>query len=624
MLLLPLKKAYVNGSVLGEGTYFNPGESDVRETVYYATYDITDLLNTDSDTDCENAVTILLGNGQYTNYSIHRQSGRYYKTDDARSESETEGEYGEVKALAQVVITYTDGTIEVIGTDDTWSFVESPITENSWYGGEDYDATLLIEGWNDISPEIPRSEWGNASLVTENIPTGTLTAREFEPIGIIESDTIESEDITVTLLSEEDGMCTYLVDMGRNGVGFPEITVNTATAGLKITMYPAEVSDMTGYNGHINQASCTQSDSDNGNLIYDTYTTDDSGVQTWHPTFCYHGYRYLEVVVSSEITLSSENFKGYILRTENDKNGSFACSDETLNTINLLTERSIESNMYSVFTDCPQIEKLGWTETAHLMFYSMSQTYDLRSWIPKLLQNMADSQYDSGLLSAIAPEYYKIGTLYEDLNWNGSLIFTAWEYYEVYKDATIFTDELYETMDSYMDYLDNNVARDYLIYSGQMGEWGEMTDYGTTPVVLVESTAYYRLANCMANIADLMENDADVMRYKTLAANIKTAFHENTTCYNDEYLYGNGTQSSYGCVLYSGIYLDENEDEAVSRLVAAIEDADYHLTSGEVGLKQVFSALATHGQNEIVYKMIMNDTMPSYKYSCKIYLLNLL
>ena len=607
---LGLFEAHFNGKTLGEGTFFNPGESDARDTVYYCTYDITDLLETGT-----NAVSFLLGNGQYANYRIHRQFGRYYKTDDARGSGEVAGMFGTPKGIAQVVINYTDGDRDTVGTDESWAYVESPITENSWYGGEDYDARLEIPGWDGISPEIPRSEWGNAQLVPDSeIPSGELIGREFEPIAIQEDDTIGPDKITVKVKSEKDGYTTYLVDMGRNGAGFPEITVDTDKAGQTVRIYPAEVDTFNGYAGHINQASCTQSASNNGDLIYDTYITKGTGSESWHPTFCYHGYRYLEVTVPSEIKLDSESFKGYILRTDNGKNGSFTCSDEILNMINTLTERSIESNMYSTFTDCPQIEKLGWLETPGLMFDSMAQTYDISSWIPKILRDMTDAQYENGHIAAIAPEYFRINGLYDDLNWNGSLIYTAWQYYETYGVESIFSDENYGAMKNYMDYLEKYVAKGNLITTGQMGEWGEMTAYGTTPTVLVETTAYYRMAVIMEKIATVRGDADGEEHYRELAEAIREAFHNNKECYNEQFLYGNGTQSGYGCVLYSGIVLDENREETVERLVKAIEKTDYHLTSGEVGLRQVFSSLAEAGRGDVVYKMVTNDTMPSYKY----------
>lgn len=595
---LGLFEAYINDEKTGSDTFFNPGESDPRKTVYYCVYDITGQIRSGINT-----VSFILGNGQYANYRIHRQQGRYYKTDDSRSEAEVAGMFGRPKGIAQIVINYSDGSSEIIGTDESWTCAKSPITENSWYGGEDYDARLEADVRN----------VGFAVLVPlDEIPQGKLMSREFEPIGVQE--VIPPEKITVTKIRESGGVSTFLADMGRNGAGVPEISIFSDKPGQKITLYPAEVDTFDGCSGHINQASCTQSASDHGDLIYDTYITKGAGFETYRPRFCYHGYRYLEVTVPSEIKLTSQNFKGYILRTKNRKTGFFRSDDEILNGINVLTERSIESNMFSTFTDCPQIEKLGWLETSWLMFDSMAQTYDISSWIPKILRDMVDSQCDSGKIAAIAPEYFRIGGLNEDLNWNGSIIFAAWQYYMTYADPGILSDENYSAMKRYMSYLESDVEQDGLIFRGEMGDWGEMTKYGKTPVVLVETTAYYRMAVIMTEIASLKNDVEAAVHYLKLSEKIKKAFHENRECHNPEHLYGSGTQSSYGCVLYSGIAPYENRCEALKRLVRAVETADFHLTSGEVGLKQVFSALAEGGRSDIIYKMVANPTMPSYRY----------
>ena len=595
---LGLFEAYINDEKLGADTFFNPGESDPRKTVYYCVYDLTEHIRGG-----KNTVSFILGNGQYTNYRIHRQTGRYCKTDDSRSETEVAGMFGRPKGLAQIVLNYSDGRREIIGTDESWVCIKSPITENSWYGGEDYDARL----------EDDCKDGGFAALVPfSEIPRGKLIAREFEPIAVQEI--IPPEKITVRKIGESGGFSTYLADMGRNGAGVPEINVYSDKPGQKITLYPAEVDTFDGYGGHINQASCTQSASDRGELIYDTYITKGEGLETYRPRFCYHGYRYLEVTAPSEILITNDNFKGYLLRTKNRKTGFFESNDEILNGINALTERSIESNMFSAFTDCPQIEKLGWLETSWLMFDSMAQTYDISSWIPKIIRDTVDSQCENGKIAAIAPEYFRIGGLNEDLNWNGSIIFAAWQYYMTYADPAIFSDENYSAMKRYMSYLEANAEQDGLIYRGEMGDWGEMTKYGKTPVVLVETTAYYRMAVIMAEIADLKNDSEASAHYAKLSEKIKKAFHGNRECYNPEHLYGSGTQSGYGCVLYSGIANSEDRSEALKRLVRAVEAADFHLTSGEVGLRQVFSALAEGGRSDVVYKMVTNPTMPSYRY----------
>ncbi|MDE6517061.1 MAG: hypothetical protein K2L18_04330, partial [Acetatifactor sp.] len=95
----------------------------------------------------------------------------------------------------------------------------------------------------------------------------------------------------------------------------------------------------------------------------------------------------------------------------------------------------------------------------------------------------------------------------------------------------------------------------------------------------------------------------------------KNAFYQHPLCYHSETgRYGNGSQASFGCAIYSGLVPEEKLQSAVDALVEAVRAKDYHLTSGEVGLKQVFTALAEHGRNDVVCRMVMNETSPSYRY----------
>lgn len=53
---------------------------------------------------------------------------------------------------------------------------------------------------------------------------------------------------------------------------------------------------------------------------------------------------------------------------------------------------------------------------------------------------------------------------------------------------------------------------------------------------------------------------------------------------------------------------------ALQKLLEAVAKLDYHLNSGEVGLKQVFCTLALEGENDTVYRMVTNPAAPSYRH----------
>lgn len=611
---LGLFKAFLNGVELSD-TLFDPGESDAGKTVYYVTYDITSFLQ-----EGRNALGVLLGNGQYTNYLVNPvmtlpdgqelPEHRYQKNDGKVFRP---GICGDKKMIAQAEVTYLDGRREVIAvSDENWLWRESPIIFQNWYGGEDYDGTLEIDGWN--KPGYRGKDWMQASVMQP--PGGKLIAREFLPIKIVE----RFHPVSVTKLNNGN----WLVDMGRNGAGFPELCLEGTVPEMRgtwIRMYPAELLKTDG--SGVSQASCTQSWNERYHCsIVNSYRVKGSGKEYWHPVFAYQGFQYVEVE-DFPGEPAPENFRYCIVRTENEKKGSFYSSDKVLNQINDMVENSIESNMFGAFTDCPQIEKLGWIETSHLMFRSMAGSYDTSSWMKKIIHDILDSQVSEeeacipgnepeGYVPAIIPEYQRIIGLHKDPNWNGACIFTPWEYYWYYGDITVLK-EAYSVMKNYLNYLGKYTRNGLLENYAQMGEWGELNE--TTPRVLVATCSYYRMLDIVSRISTLLGENHDAGVYTQLAAQVRKSFHEHPLCYDAASgKYGNGSQASYGCVLFSGLVPEDRKKDTADMLAEAVRIRDYHLSSGEVGLKQVFIALAENGRSDIVYKMIMNKTSPSYRF----------
>lgn len=604
--------ASINGKSLSD-TFYDPGESDASKTVYYVTYDLLPFLR-----ESNNTIGVILGNGQYSGFLIDpvmtdhdgkpKPPNRYQKNDGKVFRQEINGRK---KLLAQIELTYCDGTKKTYATDSTWVWRIGPVVFQNWYGGEDYDATLEVPQWNTV--HHPTDGWESAKVM--KAPQGKLTAREFPPIRMVQKTMAKS------VRKLDNG--NWLVDMGRNGAGFLQFHLTNTTPEMKgtwVCFYPAELLREDG--SGVEQASCTQSWSETYQCsIKNAYCIKGTGNEEWNPMFAYQGFQYVEITGFDGV-LEPENFHYCFVRTDNEKYGNFSTSSQ-LDQINTMVEHSIESNMFGSFTDCPQIEKLGWIETSHLMFRSMAGTYDIRAWMRKIIQDMVDSQLNqedaeienneaAGYIPAIVPEYQRIMGLHRDPNWGGACVFTPWEYYWYYNDVSVL-ELAYPAMKKYVKYLQgflkNGVLEDY----AQMGEWGQLNE--NTPNVLIATCSYYKQLVCMSEIAGILGLSAEQEEHRKQAETVKISFHHHPLCYDNTLKqYGNGSQASYGAVLFSGIVDDQNKAVALEKLVETIRHNDYHLTSGEVGLKQVFWALAEHGRSDVVYRMVANPTKPSYRF----------
>ena len=136
-----LKRALVNVCGLGEyemslngkkvgDDFLTPGWTKYDKTCLYDVFDITKNLARG-----KNAVGLELGNGMYQVLG----GGRFTKF---------KGSFGPQKAIAQIRLEYTDGSVEIVGTDENWRTAAGPITFNSIYGGEDFDARRVQAGWD--------------------------------------------------------------------------------------------------------------------------------------------------------------------------------------------------------------------------------------------------------------------------------------------------------------------------------------------------------------------------------------------------------------------------------------------------------------------------------------------
>ena len=120
---LGLYEVYVDEKRVGD-EYLTPYSNDYNEWVQYQTYDVTEEVSK------QGMLRVLLGNG-------------WYKARFGFSAFEDKGFYGnEWKLIAELHLTYADGSEEVIGTDESWQVRRSKIAFSNLYDGEHRDDTL--------------------------------------------------------------------------------------------------------------------------------------------------------------------------------------------------------------------------------------------------------------------------------------------------------------------------------------------------------------------------------------------------------------------------------------------------------------------------------------------------
>lgn len=206
---LGVYEAQINGRVVGDHV-LDPGWTSYDHRLRYQIFDVTRLLH-----DGQNVLGAMLGDGWYR--------GRLGFGGGQRNN------YGDRLALlAQLELTYADGSSERLISDDSWKAASGPILTNDIYDGETYDARLERDGW--ATAEYDDSHWQSVRLLDRDLTR--LVAPNGPPVCRIE------EIAPVAITKSPSGRT--IIDFGQNLVGWLRIRVQ-GRIGQTITLRHAEV-----------------------------------------------------------------------------------------------------------------------------------------------------------------------------------------------------------------------------------------------------------------------------------------------------------------------------------------------------------------------------------------------
>ncbi len=573
-------KLFINGKTVGD-RFLAPGWTLYQKRCLYNTYDITEQIIKG-----DNAIGVIVGNGFY---NINRE--RYRKLVVA---------YGYPRLIYNIIIELKDGTIKNIISDSTTKVTPSPITFSSIYGGEDYDAQQEQLGWNNAG--FDDSHWLNSIVLNDSI--GKLFPEKDYPLKVMQ--TFETKKI----INSKTGRTIH--DFGQNASGIIELKVK-GNKGAKVIIKPDELLNKQ---GNVSQIS-------GGGPYEFNYILKGGEVEVWQPSFSYYGFRYadVEIIEPLGVDIKTEIVELKMLHTRNSSPtvGSFLCSDTLFNQIFELINWGIKSNMASVATDCPHREKLGWLEQTYLIGSSMHYNYDIHTFYTKIVDDIMDSQLDSGLVPDIAPEYVPfVGGFRDSPEWGSASVIIPWLMYKWYGDKDILT-KTYPMMKKYGEYLQSK-AKDNILDHG-LGDWYDLGpnfpgEAQLTPKALTATAIYYYDLKLLEKISGILEKNEDINKYKDLAFKVKSAYRAKF--YNPKTgVVSTGSQTAYAMSLYTGLISEIDKEKAFNNLITSITKNNYQLTSGDIGYHFLVRVLSENGRSDILFKMNNRSNVPGYGYQLK-------
>ncbi|TWU45436.1 Bacterial alpha-L-rhamnosidase [Novipirellula aureliae] len=576
-------EASINGRRTGD-SMLDPGWTNYSERVYYSTYDVTDQLQ-----EGVNCLGVMLGNGWYNPLPL-RMWGRRNLREHLP--------VGRPRMVAQLMVTYADGSTETIASDRDWKVTEGPILRNSIYLGEIYDARKQMKGWN--QPGFDGASWQNAALANE--PIGKLQAQPLEPIRV--TTTIKPVEIT----EPEKGV--YIVDMGQNFAGLASFEFDLER-GTQVNLRYGELlhadgtlNPMTSVCGQIKGKRNDALESPPGVAWQnDVYFARGGGPETYTPRFTFHAFRYIEISgCPTEPAL--DQITGLRLNSDVKPVGTFACSNEMLNEIQKICQWTFLSNIFSVQSDCPHRERFGYGGDLINTNEAFMYNYDMANFYAKAVTDWDDAKLEDGMLTDTAPS---VGIQYCGVGWAMPHPQTQLKLYQYYGDKRII-EQQYQTSKQWLDLVTKSTPTH--IVSRGLSDHESLTERPAGPMV---TPLYYQSAKMLAKMASLLGYNEDVEKYERLSENIKKAYNEKFVDVSSGQA-SPGTQASQSFALFSEILPEAQRPLAMEYLLNDIEKHDRHLTTGIFGTRYLLELLSQHDSGQVAYDIVNQKTFPSWGY----------
>lgn len=558
-VLVPNQTNYGKRPKLNDALIYLP--DNFREyKVMYLAYDITSQLR-----DGENVVGSILGNGFYN-----------------PSKFWTEG-YGSPRFLGQIHLTYTDGTEEIIVSDQSWRASKSPIVMDMVYYGEHYDARLEQPGW--CSPGFDDSGW--QPVAKRKAPEGKLVAH-----------TANTDKVTLRIPPksiEKLGDGKYKVDFGVEISGWLRLNNVTGQAGQKIEI----------------KYLCNTYSGDN------SYTCKGSANESYAARFNWFVFSAVEIT-NWPGELKPENLTAEAVNTQVEESAKFETSNQLFNDINKIWKRSQLDNMHGgLASDCPHRERSGYTGDGQVACVTVMHNFDAKSFYHKWIQDMLGAQdLQTGYVPNGAPWQPGCGG---GVAWGAAINIMPWEFYLHYGDLDMLKDN-YEGMKEYIRYMQSWVDQDGIMFSERTGKdgkplkWfnlGEWSAPGkTVPDNLVHTFYFWRCADLTAQTAKALNKSDEAKRYAELAEKTKNAFHKKFFDTQNG-TYGDGGGNIFA--LKMGVPADQYP-RVISALKANIKANNGHLDTGIFGTQFFFEVLSDNGMHDLAYEAMNKRTMPGFGY----------
>lgn len=358
---LGIFEPWVNGKRVGN-RWFAPGWTDYNKLVFVSSYNVLPFLSLHL-----NRFGAMLADGWFAGSITLSRKCPYGNRPP--------------EIAMRLTLTFEDGSVTQIDSDESFRYTETEVRYADFYMGTMIDhrylspAEITMPGHVEGKPVQP-----GEGTPGEILPDYDLPVR----------DVMRMRPVSET--KPADGK--VILDFGQNFVGVIKL-IAKGDAGGRIIIRHGEM---------LNRDGSLYTENLQGAKSIDVFICRGKGIETFVPTFTFHGFRYAEITAEQAQVLSVE---GIVLTTDLQQNGDFSCDNQLINQLYSNIVWGMRGNFLELPTDCPQRdERLGWLGDAQVFIRTALYRCNCRDFYKKYMRNIRDIINPQGAPYELAPYAY--------------------------------------------------------------------------------------------------------------------------------------------------------------------------------------------------------------------------
>lgn len=636
-----LYEFWINGE-RGTQDVFKPGFTSYYARTQYQAYDITALL-----VPGRNCWAVALGDGWWR----------------GKTGGITRNNFGyKVSFIGQIVLTYADGTTEVIPSDKRFKTATGGLLKSDMKEGDLFDARLEPGGWKMAG--FDDSGWKHTHAESEGHgDVRTLIASRSVPVR-------EHETFSATVLKTPNG--ETVLDFGQNIAGYVQMKLRGGQPGQTVMLVHGEALDE---NGNFTQKNIKIDP--NTRLQEVEYIMRGKEEEHYIPLFSIFGFQYV-LIKGYQGEILPGDFAAVAVYSAMDETGEFTCSHPLINQLVSNSRWSQKGNFMDVPTDCPTRERSPWTGDSQVYVRTATDFMNVYPFFEKWLLDLNIEQFASGKVANTIPSTISIhnpvewqrqrakidavsdptikmvmemamgdlenGSLADGSSgWGDTATITPYTLYLCYGDPRILENQ-YSSAKTWVDYIIREAEKanptyadleyyrnpDDAKYVWDTGyHWGEWLEPDVMlaespqgimhlyqhPQYAVATMYYFYSASLVSKMAAILGKPDDEQQYKEIAANVRRVY--NTYFIREDGTISEGRQAPNVRALAFGL-VDETKKQAVAaKLAQMVTENGCRLNTGFLATPYLLHVLADNGYAELAFKVLEQEQSPSWLFNVK-------